>query len=330
MKHLDAFVDDESRIYRTPVSGCEADPSPDLKILVADDSPVYRKLLERALSKEHYSVLLATNGRHAIDLFAEHQPALVITDWTMPDISGIELCQTIRRDFQGHYAYIILLTGNTDKEEVITGLAAGADDYLTKPFHPGELQARIRVGRRIIDLHREVQAKNRQLEEIALTDPLTGLHNRRAIDFWATRELRAATRHDFPIWAVMADLDHFKSINDSYGHDTGDVVLKAFADILKANTRQSEICGRLGGEEFLMVMTHVENENAMIAPERIRKQFEAQEFSVAGRALRATASFGIASFRETSSDFKDLVSRADAALYSAKHKGRNRIEFAMQ
>ncbi|MGC2020473.1 MAG: diguanylate cyclase, partial [Candidatus Sulfotelmatobacter sp.] len=221
-----------------------------------------------------------------------------------------------------------LLTGNTDKEEVIEGLAAGADDYLTKPFHAGELQARVRVGCRIVDLHREVQDKNRQLEEMALTDSLTGLPNRRAIDFWASRELSAAVRHDFPIWVVLADLDHFKSINDTHGHDAGDIVLKKFAEILKSNTRSSNICGRLGGEEFLVVITHVQKENATIAIERIRKQFAAQKFTVGRRTFGATASFGIAGIRATARpDFTDLVTRADAALYAAKRQGRNRIEF---
>jgi len=305
--------------------------SPELKILVADDSPVYRKLVEQSLTQEYCAVLVAKNGRQALDLFAEHQPALVITDWTMPDISGIELCQRIRRDFQPFYAYVILLTGNTDKEEVIAGLAAGADDYLTKPFHPGELQARVRVGRRISDLHHQLQAKNRQLEEMALTDPLTGLPNRRAIDSWAIHQLSAAARHNFPISVVMADLDHFKRINDTHGHDAGDMVLKRFADVLKSNTRQSDICGRLGGEEFLVIITHAERENVRTAVERIRKQFETQEFTVAGHRFGATASFGIAPFRGTAPPgFSDLVSRADSALYSAKHKGRNRVEFAME
>ncbi len=308
------------------------DPSShDVKILVADDSPVYRKLVEQTLSQEHYTVLLAKSGRQAMDLFIEHQPALVITDWNMPDISGIELCQRIRQDCQQFYPYVILLTGNTDKEEVIEGLAAGADDYLTKPFHPGELQARVRVGRRMVDLHREVQDKNRQLEEMALTDPLTGLPNRRAIDFWASRQLSAAVRHDFPIWAVMADLDHFKSINDTHGHDAGDIVLKSFAEILKSNTRRSNICGRLGGEEFLVVITHVEKKNVAIAIERIRKQFQAQKFTVAGSAFGATASFGVAGIRATACpDFSDLMTRADAALYSAKSQGRNRVEFEIE
>jgi two-component system, cell cycle response regulator len=306
------------------------DPSsPEPKILVADDSPIYRKLVEQALSQAHCSVLLAKNGQQAVDLFAKHRPAVVITDWTMPDISGIELCQCIRRNFELSYAYIILLTGNTDKEEVIKGLSAGADDYLTKPFHPGELLARVGVGRRIVELHRQVQAKNHLLEELALTDALTGLPNRRAIDVWVNRQLSAAARHDFPIWVVMADLDFFKKINDTYGHDAGDTVLKSFAEILKANTRQSNICGRLGGEEFLMVMTHVERENVMIPPERIRKQFEAQKFTVADHTFSATASFGIAGFHgKTPPKFSDLVILADAALYSAKQKGRNRLEFS--
>jgi diguanylate cyclase (GGDEF)-like protein len=304
-------------------------PLADLKILVADDSPVYRKLVEQALSHEDCTVLFAKNGRQAMDLFAEHRPALVVTDWNMPDISGPELCQRIRQDFPSFYTYVILLTANTGKEEVIEGLAAGADDYLTKPFHPGELHARVKVGRRIADLHHELHTKNHQLEEMALTDPLTSLPNRRAIDLWATLQLSAAARHNFPIWVVMADLDHFKSINDTHGHDAGDIVLKTFAEVLKSNTRSSNTCGRLGGEEFLAVITHVEEkENVAIAIERIRKQFESRTFTIAGHTFGATASFGIAGFQGAiPPNFSDLVSRADAALYSAKHKGRNRIEF---
>jgi len=302
-----------------------------LKVLVADDSQVYRKLVEQALSHEQYALLFAANGRQAMRLFAEYQPDLVITDWDMPDISGIELCRRIRRDFRQLYPYVILLSGNTNKEDVIEGLAAGADDYVTKPFHTGELQARVRVGSRIVDRHNRIQAKNRQLEEMTLTDPLTGLSNRRAIDIWAPRQLSAAARHQFPIWVVMADLDHFKIINDMHGHDAGDVALREFAEVLKANTRQSDFCARLGGEEFLLVVTHVEKENIRIPFERIRKQFEAQNFNVAGHTFSVTASFGIAGFCGTvAPEFSDLVSRADAALYSAKHKGRNRIEFCTE
>ena len=305
-------------------------PSPPLKILVADDSAIYRKLLAQSLPESDYSVLLAKNGREAMDLFAQHQPSIVITDWTMPDLSGLELCERIRHDFAQIYTYLILLSANTDKEEIIQGLSVGADDYLTKPFHPGELLARVRVGRRVVELHREIQAKNRQLEEMALTDALTGLPNRRAIDIWVTRQLSAAARHGFPIWVAIGDLDRFKLINDNYGHEAGDEVLKAFADILRKQTRSSNICARLGGEEFIIVITHVETQdNATIAFERIRSKFAAHKFKFNGQDVSATVSFGVAGFSGAMPpDFNQLVSRADAALYSAKRLGRNRIEFA--
>jgi len=250
----------------------------EFKILVADDSPLYRKLVEETLGREQYVVCFAKNGRQASDLLAEHHPALVITDWEMPGLTGVELCAQIRCD-RNSYTYIILLTSNAHKDHIISGLAAGADDYLTKPFHSGELLARVAVGRRIVDLHREIQAKNRLLEELALTDSLTGLPNRRAIEDWAVRQLSGAVRHGFPFWVVMADLDSFKSVNDNYGHEAGDLVLKRFADVLRANTRTSNICGRIGGEEFVVVITHVARPSIQIAIGRIRCELEAQQFS---------------------------------------------------
>jgi diguanylate cyclase (GGDEF)-like protein len=163
---------------------------------------------------------------------------------------------------------------------------------------------------------------------MALTDSLTGLPNRRAIDVWAPRELSAATRYDFPMWVAMADLDFFKRINDRYGHNAGDAVLQGFAEILKKNARASDICGRVGGEEFLLAFTHVERKNVDGVVERIRKALEEQEFLFQGKAIHATASFGVAGCdRGEVSDFASLVARADAALYSAKQKGRNRVEF---
>ena len=302
---------------------------PDLKILVADDSPIYRKLVEQALCQESLTLLFAKNGRQAIELFTEHQPVLVITDWMMPDISGIELCQRIRAISGITMPTSSFSPATPTKSRVVQGLGAGADDYLTKPFHPGELQARVRVGRRIVNLHHEIQAKNRLLEEMAHTDSLTGLPNRRAIGVWTTSQLSAAFRHKFPIWMAMADLDHFKSINDTYGHDVGDAVLKRFAEILKSSIRASDLCGRLGGEEFVVVVTHVERENAAIAIERIRKRFEAERFKFGSRIFGATASFGVATFTGAAPPaFGELLIQADAALYAAKHGGRNCIEFA--
>jgi len=304
---------------------------PPFKVLAVDDSAIYRKLVEQSLSGERYAVLFAKNGREALDLFAKHQPAVVITDWNMPDIGGVDLCTFIRRDFPDCCCHLILLTSNSEKEQIVEGLAAGADDYLTKPFHSGELVARVEVGRRIVELHRQIQAKNRLLEEMALTDSLTGLPNRRAVEIWAPRQVSAAARHNFPFWAVMADLDFFKTVNDTYGHDAGDTVLKTFAEILKEHTRKSEMCARLGGEEFLVMMTHTDSLGAKTAVERIRKQFENTEFTFGNCTITTTASFGIAEFRGNKpSEWNGLVARADAALYAAKDKGRNRTEFEPQ
>ncbi len=308
----------------------EVDPAArDFKVLVADDSSIYRKLVEHALAEKQYAVLFAKSGREAIDLFSKHQPSLVITDWMMPDLSGIELCEHIRNHPRQTYTYLIILTGITEKNKLVKGLAAGADDYLTKPFHSDELLARVGVGRRIVELHRQLAAKNLLLEELALTDALTGLPNRRAIEDWATRQLSGAARYGFSFLVVLADLDHFKTVNDTHGHDARDTVLKKFSEILKNNSRRSDICGRVGGEEFLFVLTHTTQENAMVVIERIRADLEATRFDFDGGSLAVTASFGLAGFEGAQApDFNRLVSQADAALYAAKRTGRNRIEIA--
>jgi two-component system cell cycle response regulator len=298
----------------------------DLQVLVVDDSPVYRKLVQQALEGNPYSLMFAKSGREALELFARHLPAMVITDWLMPDFSGLDLCQQLRADIHRGYTYIILLTSIAEKGNVVKGLAAGADDYLTKPFDPGELLARIGVGRRIIDLHRQIDAKNKLLEEMAHSDSLTGLPNRRAIEEWAARQLRAAARHGFPYWVVLADLDSFKSINDTYGHVGGDAMLKKFADMLKTVVRASDICGRLGGDEFVMVITHVEAEAIFKTVERFREQLAQQQFELAFERVSITASFGIAGPNgKENIDFTTLLRRADKALYAAKRAGRNLI-----
>lgn len=300
----------------------------EFKILVADDSLIYTKLIHQTLLSDRHTLLFARNGSEAIDLFAEHQPSLVITDWMMPKVDGLELCRNIRSSFPQVHSYLMLLTSNAEKDNVIAGLRAGADDYLTKPFHAGELVARVGVGRRMVELQREIQAKNRLLEEMALTDSLTGLPNRRAIDVCAPRQLNAAVRYGFEMWVAMADLDFFKKINDGYGHSAGDAVLQSFAEILKRNIRSSDICGRVGGEEFLLVLTHLTKRDVGVVIERIRRDLQEQEFSFQGKTIHATASFGVAGFETANpSDFVSLVAGADAALYSAKQKGRNRLEF---
>jgi len=302
-------------------------PEQAFPVLVVDDSPVARKLVEHALPPDRYSIFNAKTGQEALDLFAKHRPGLVITDWLMPDLSGIELCRRLRADFHNRFTYIILLTSVSEKSKVVTGLQAGADEYLTKPFDPEELLARAEVGQRIVGLHRELEEKNRLLEQLALTDPLTGLPNRRAIEQWGMRQLSGAVRHDFHLCVVEADLDQFKAINDTYGHDAGDVVLKKFAEILKVNTRQCDISGRIGGDEFLLVVTYVTPESIQVAIERIRDQLLASHFPFGSGAVKVTASFGVADYRRGhASDFNRLMVQADVALYSAKRLGRNRVE----
>jgi two-component system, cell cycle response regulator len=225
--------------------------------------------------------------------------------------------------------YIIILTAMTTKESVRAGLDAGADDYLTKPFDAGELLARIGVGRRMVELHRQIETKNRLLEELAHTDALTGLPNRRAIEQWAQRQLRGAARHGFPLWVILADLDSFKKVNDTYGHEAGDVVLRRFAEVLKSHTRESDICGRIGGDEFLLVITHVNKEQIQIAAERMRKQFVDSAFSFACGKEVIGASFGISGFHgKEAPAFQTLVQQADRALYCAKRAGRNQLQMA--
>jgi two-component system cell cycle response regulator len=301
-----------------------------LPVLVVDDSPVYRKLVEHALEDQAYLPVFAKSGQEAMELYAKHGPSIVITDWMMPDFSGLELCQHIRGDLQHPYTYIIVLTSISEKDNVVKGLAAGADDYLTKPFDPGELLARIGVGRRTIDLHNEIDGKNKLLEELAHTDSLTGLPNRRALEDWAGRQLRGAARHGYSLWVVHADLDSFKIINDSHGHDAGDQVLKEFGAILKEYTRASDISGRMGGDEFLLVLTHVDEKHIRLTVERLREHLASKKFSFGGKNISVTASFGVCGFQgKEPLEFSKLVRQADKALYGAKRAGRNQIKIEL-
>jgi len=300
-----------------------------LKIVIAEDSPIYRKLVETALRSPGYQLFLAKDGREAMNMISLHQPNIVITDWEMPDLTGIELCQQIRHSSE-RYIYTILLTSNDRKDQLMRGMASGADDYLTKPFHAGELLARVGVGRRISELYNQLHAKNRFLEELALTDALTELPNRRAIEDWGARELKAAERHGFHFWLIEADLDHFKLVNDTYGHEVGDLVLKTFARQLAANTRASSLCGRLGGEEFVVVLSHIDRDGVLTAADRIRRRLGQECFEVGGNVFSVTVSIGIAGFHGVHAPkFHDLLREADQALYAAKRGGRNQIQVAV-
>lgn len=303
--------------------------APKYEILVVDDSPVYHKLFEQILSDRKYSLSFACNGTEALQIYREKAPGIVITDLVMPGISGLELCEHIRADKTSPYTYVILMTGNKEKDGVVKGLEAGADDYLIKPFDSSEMIARIGVGLRVTELHRKLEEKSAQLEEAATTDSLTGLPNRRAIEEWANKQLKGAARHGFPVWVVLGDLDSFKEINDTFGHEAGDTVLRTFANTLKRLTRISDMCGRLGGDEFLIVISHVSADNIDLAINRFREMFSALSFPFLGQSLSVTATFGVAG--SESGDLKDfdaLVRKADEMLYEAKRAGRNCVRVA--
>jgi diguanylate cyclase (GGDEF)-like protein len=300
-----------------------------LEILVVDDSPIWRKIFEQILPRDLYSVSYASNAGEAAQIFKQRLPAIVITDWFMPDFSGLELCKRIREDKSASYTYIIVMTSNKEQDGVLQALQAGADDFLIKPFDSNEMLARVGVGRRIIEQHRQLENRSAELEEVASTDALTGLPNRRAIEEWANKQLRGAKRHGFPIWVVLGDLDFFKEINDTFGHEAGDTVLRTFADTLRKLTRISDMCGRLGGDEFLIVISHVSVDNIEVAINRFRELFGSLSFPFAGQSVRITATFGVAgSDGGRIQDFDALVRKADEMLYQAKRGGRNCVYVA--
>ena len=302
---------------------------PRYDVLVADDSPVYRQLISEILAGPQYALSFACDGQEALRKFQEKPPQILVTDWMMPNFSGLQLCRHIRADKSAPYTYIVLMTSNTEKEGVVKGLEAGADDYLVKPFDSNEMMARIGVGRRIVDLHRHLENKSAHLEEVARTDVLTGLPNRRAIEEWAEKQLKGSARHGFPLWVVLGDLDSFKEINDTFGHEAGDTVLRTFADTLRKLTRLSDMSGRLGGDEFLIVISHVTEDNIEITINRFREMFGALSFPFAGKSVSITATFGVAGSKTGDlKDFDALIRKADEMLYEAKRAGRNCVRVA--
>src|SRR5207302_4727101 len=214
------------------------------RILVAEDSPVCRRLLESVLAEHPYELYVASNGQEALTGFKTFDPDIMLLDWIMPDLSGAELCRIIRKS-QNTYIYIILITSSTERSRVIEGLDSGADDYLTKPLDTAELLARIRVGCRVVDMNRQIEARNAQLEQAAHTDHLTGMPNRKAVEEFGKRQVHAAARQGFPVWVIVADLDKFKLVNDAHGHAAGDEAIKRFASILTRHTRSADMAGRI-------------------------------------------------------------------------------------
>ena len=302
-------------------------PFQDILVLVVDDSPVSRKLLEQTLAEAPYAISFVKDGSDALRFFAERPPDLVIADWELPDISGPELCRIVRSKFAEAYTYLVLLTSNSDKKSIAEGLAAGADDYLTKPFDADELRARLGVGRRVIEMQREIEAKAKALALDAQTEPLTGLPNRRAVEEWAVKQISGAVRHGYPIWVVLADLDSYKPATELFGREAGDAMLQAFGEIIKKNTRASDMCGHMGGDQFTFVISHVSRQNMDLVINRLRDKIANFDFFYHGVALPLFANFGMAGSEGGERlELRTLLQQADAALLEAKRAAQTQIK----
>ncbi|BCS98667.1 diguanylate cyclase response regulator [Desulfoluna limicola] len=293
-----------------------------MKILVAEDDPISRRVLEANLIKWGYDITLAVNGREALDIIRQPDPpSLLISDWMMPQMDGLMLCREIRKLDIKRYIYVILLTTRGEKRDIIQGLEAGADDFLTKPFNQEELKYRIRIGERIINLEHRILT-------MANTDPLTGIMNRRAFMERLGQETGRAHRHQTQLSFILSDIDHFKQVNDTHGHQTGDLVLQCFSKTLKKSLRPYDFLGRYGGEEFVVGMPETDEAQAQCAAERLRKEVEEMEIILPNDSglLRITASFGTATCAiKSREEMASFIKRADDALYRAKREGRNRV-----
>ena len=297
-----------------------------MRILIADDEPISRKLLHATLERLGHEVVAVSDGAEAIEaLLAPDAPRLAILDWMMPGMNGLDVCRAIR-ECAAPYVYVVLLTARDTPEDVVTGLEAGADDFLTKPFEANELRARLRSGARVLELLGSLVEVQEALKVQATVDHLTGLWNRRMVLEQLDREVNRARHEKRPFAVAIVDVDRFKSINDTYGHRVGDVVLRFTASALKSQLRQYDFVGRFGGEEFLVLLPGCDAAAARAVGERMRECIASQQAMVGPDSVQVTVSVGVAVTVNGSASADSLVEAADAALYCAKEAGRNRVE----
>jgi two-component system, cell cycle response regulator len=309
-----------------------------VRVLVVDDLPDNVEILRARLESRGYLVATASNGEEALAAVQKEPPQLILCDVMMPGIDGYEVARRIKRDESLPFIPIILVTALSETEHIVQGLNTGADDYIAKPYHFQELEARVRAMLRIKRLQDELDLKNRELEvankrlkKLSITDGLTELFNHRHVHELLRDEFERSRRSEEPLAVVMIDLDRFKAVNDTYGHPTGDVVLFETARILKETAREIDMVGRYGGEEFIGILPNTDEEEGARFAERVRAAVEAHLFKDEGTELRMTCSSGVASFPVEGVDSpEELLKNADAALYLAKESGRNRVERASQ
>lgn len=297
-----------------------------MRVLVADDSVFYRKSLERLLKLWDYEVVLAVDGAEAWNILSQDDaPNLAVLDYIMPGMTGPEICNAIRAEKKGAYIYVILLSAKGEHEDLLEGFERGADDYLRKPFHELELRARLRVGERIIRAQRELLEMRERLQFQATHDSMTTLWNNAAIAEILHKEIKRAKRQGGSLSICLIDLDHFKSVNDTYGHLVGDEVLKTAASRMFHSVREYDSLGRYGGEEFLAVLPGCAARDAVNTVERMQRALCGEPLLTEPSNIVVTGSFGICEW-SAGLDVADLLSRADQALYAAKSAGRNRVQ----
>ncbi len=299
-----------------------------LRVLVAEDDPVSRHRLHAALSSWGYEVTSVVDGHEALrEIARPDAPTLAILDWSMPRIDGLQVCRAVRETAAGQFVYVILLTSHDRDDDVLEGFDAGADDYITKPFDSRQLKARVRSGARIVRLQQQLIAAREQLREKAMHDPLTGLLTRGAFFEICDGEIARAQRKSQSLALIMADLDHFKRINDQYGHLAGDDVLREAAVRLRATFRRGDAVGRYGGEEFVALAPGCLMADAVALAERFRERVSAEPFETSAGRINVTTSVGVAVIPGVDNSWA-LFKSADEALYRAKAAGRNTVALA--
>jgi two-component system cell cycle response regulator len=299
-------------------------------ILLAEDDPVTRMLLTRSLKKAGYTVEAVADGAAALDYMIARYYPILITDWEMPGMDGVELCRTVRGLQLDGYVYVLLLTARDAKEHMVAGLEAGADDYLIKPVYEPELLARLNTARRILALETSLRIANEQNRMLSVTDALTTSYNRRHLMEQLPREIERCRRYANPLSVIMCDIDHFKLVNDVHGHAVGDEVLRQFSQRIQASTRaSSDWVARYGGEEFLIVLPDTDHSGGVFVAEKIRAMIAASTFNTSIGPIAITASFGVASTNASGPDLgmgaDALIATADACLYRSKQNGRNLV-----
>jgi diguanylate cyclase (GGDEF)-like protein len=311
-----------------------------LRVLIVEDDPIVAELLVAWLRDVcGYTVMTAKNGQEALAVAMNYLPHVVISDWLMPVMDGLELCKALRSSAWGENIYLLMLTSVSEENELYRAFDAGVDDFLVKPVNTKALSARLKAAWRYVRLRdawerdhsrlttaaAELALTNRRLQESALSDPLTGLANRRAGVTVLSQVWSASVRYGHPLSVIMIDIDHFKSINDAHGHTVGDMVLQQVSQCLRATLRKEDSVFRWGGEEFLMICPSVGMQECALFAERLRKLVEQVRVQLDGKVIQLTISAGVSSWAADSKHVEEMLGQADVALYEAKNGGRNRV-----